>query len=135
MPTTANIQVKNIINQLNLRGIEYGGRQCYQLDNIVDETTIQEVNVRNKSVKIPKTKMHNMVKQALPNGSSSTTIDTFLHEEVDHDTLPPDGNDYHSWERQSKQYYRKDEITLNITNGNARLSATHIKNDDTGWRF
>jgi hypothetical protein len=76
-----------------------------------------------------------LMRKAIKDKVSHQTIDTYLFEEVDHETLPPNGFDYHHWERQSREHGRRDELTLEVLDGDPKIHNRFIEFYATPWRF
>ena len=83
--------------------------------------------------------METMIREAIQSGRSERTINSFLSEEVDHETQPPNCVDYHWWERRRRSHYRRDKVTLEFLTlkkgPTPKLHIEHIGEYSTDWRF
>ncbi len=79
--------------------------------------------------------LRDMIIDYVKSGMGQAEVDTWLEQEVDYDTNPPSGCDYHSWERQSRDRYRKDLLTLKDIRGRPKISVKNISRYASGWRF
>jgi hypothetical protein len=86
-------------------------------------------------ITISKTTMIEMIQEFLRDGKSQRETSTFTGQSVDHETEPPNGYDYHSWERRSIEFYREDLVSLKIIDNEPKLCTKYIRDYDTGWRF
>lgn len=57
-----------------------------------------------------------------------------LYDEIDHDDTLPGGKLW-SWERQARGHYRKDELILEIKEGQPQLSTSYIGPHVGNWHF
>lgn len=89
----------------------------------------------NGQIVLSKAETREMIQEALDKGESQREIRTFTGQSVDHETPPPNGYEYHWWERMSIDYYRKDLVKIQFEGGEPRLYTKFIENFDTGWRF
>ena len=89
-----SIEIKKIVDLLGIIEEMYMGKPAYYITKPGEKET-----AKGGRVAIPVDAMHLMIQEALNNGRSIRVLDTFIEQEVDHDTYPPNGNDYHWWER------------------------------------
>jgi hypothetical protein len=130
-------RINNIINQEKLV-------EQIRINNIINQLGLSEFNDRNNNhyyslkdpkITFPENKIYSIVQDALKTGKSSVVLDTWIRNEVDENTSPPDGNDYSAGERRDRDHYSKDMATIEIADGKPVLSVKHLEDYATTWRW
>lgn len=131
--------IDNMIAEGNLIKGKFGKEPMY-LFQIVDRELIPVESFVGKKIEgeriiLSPKMLKEMVSQYNYHCTAERVVNTWLRQEVDHNTPPPADFDYFSWERQSREYYRKDLVTLNLVDEKVKFSVDPIKKYYAGWTF